>query len=410
MLTNTLTLIVLLVSFVLTLLLSILVYSKTQKSQLRTSFLFTLLCLLICYIGQLSQLLFADKLGINPVYFDYFVYIGTCFLPIGIFFTSQIFAKTKISFKRLHLILFIVPILSLLILWTNDFHHLFYIKYSTVISETIFGNYFNIHTIYSYLLLIIGLVYLIKFSIKNAGFFTKQSILLIIGCTIPILTNLLAYLGIISANIYLTPISFTIAILFFALAIFKFDFLTTTPIALQKIVDRMSDGYIVLDENNKITDFNKTFITLFKCKNTNIRNENIFNIIKNSQHINLDTDKLHEVLSIVRKTINTQSYEEPVTSLKKYFRIEISSLNNKKSFLGTLILFKDITQHVHDMETIQKNQESLMESERLASLGQLIGRNSTQPKNSNNVNIRCSRRIIRPCKRIRFLNRRPRSK
>ena len=42
-------------------------------------------------------------------------------------------------------------------------------------------------------------------------------------------------------------------------------------------------------------------------------------------------------------------------------------------YLGTLILLKDITQHIEDMHTIQDNQDRLVEKERLASLGQLIG-------------------------------------
>ena len=38
-----------------------------------------------------------------------------------------------------------------------------------------------------------------------------------------------------------------------------------------------------------------------------------------------------------------------------------------------LILLKDITQHMQDMETIKENQDMLVEKERLASLGQMIG-------------------------------------
>ena len=37
------------------------------------------------------------------------------------------------------------------------------------------------------------------------------------------------------------------------------------------------------------------------------------------------------------------------------------------------MLFKDITQHKEDMQTIQKNQDILVERERLASLGQMVG-------------------------------------
>ena len=36
-------------------------------------------------------------------------------------------------------------------------------------------------------------------------------------------------------------------------------------------------------------------------------------------------------------------------------------------------MFKDITQHIEDMNTIRENQDLLVEKERLASLGQMIG-------------------------------------
>ena len=46
---------------------------------------------------------------------------------------------------------------------------------------------------------------------------------------------------------------------------------------------------------------------------------------------------------------------------------------DKATLLGILVLFKDITQHKLDIQTIQDNQDMLMEKERLASLGQMIG-------------------------------------
>ena len=113
------------------------------------------------------------------MYFDYFSYIGSCFLPISLFFTANIFLKTKIKFEKWHSLLFIVPLLSLLVLWTNDVHHLFYVHYSIYINETTFGNFFYVYEIYTYILLIIDIILLLKFPIKNAGFFSTQSIFIL---------------------------------------------------------------------------------------------------------------------------------------------------------------------------------------------------------------------------------------
>ncbi len=371
--TSTFTFVILLLSFFVTAVLTFVIYKKIDKSQLRTVFILTLSCLSICFIGLIFQVLFSNRFGIPPIYFDYFVYIGTCLLPVGIFFTGIIFAKTKIEFKKSYFALFIVPIISLLILWTNDYHHLFYEKYSVNFPETIYGPYMTIHSIYSYGLLLVGLFYLMSYSIKNAGFFSRQSILLIIGILISLITNILGTFGILHMTVYMTPITFAIGILFWAIAIFKFNFLSITPIALQKIVDKISDGYIVIDENNKIIDFNKTFLMMSGFKDSYVRNKNLYTLIKDNSAISIDIDTLKEILSSVKKTTKTLALDKYFESLNMHFHIEFSRLNNKNSFIGTLILFKNITQHVEDMKTIKNNQETLMENERLASLGQLIG-------------------------------------
>ena len=57
----------------------------------------------------------------------------------------------------------------------------------------------------------------------------------------------------------------------------------------------------------------------------------------------------------------------------KFFNIECSGIFTDNQCVGILILFKDITQHVHDMETLKQNQNTLMERERLATLGQMVG-------------------------------------
>jgi C4-dicarboxylate-specific signal transduction histidine kinase len=112
-------------------------------------------------------------------------------------------------------------------------------------------------------------------------------------------------------------------------------------------------------------------LNLFHVKDADIRDKNIFDITSSVDEI--DKEKLNKLLTKTKNTTKMQSLTTHFDRLNKYFNIEFSSLNNNKSFLGTLILFKDITQHMEDMKTIKDNQDSLMESERLASLGQLIG-------------------------------------
>ena len=371
-LTGTAALVALIISTLLLIILLVVNLKVKKKKQVNWCFIAIITCLLICCVGQTLSIICPPILHIEPIYFDYIVYIGTCFMPITFFFFGLTFAQTKIKFKKKYLLLFIVPIISLLVLWTNDFHHLFYVIYGILNVDTVFGAYFPIHSLYTYILILISVYYLIHFSIKNSGFFSKQSLLLIIGTLIPLIVNIIGLFG-IEMSIYITPISFTFTVLFYSLAILKFNFLNVSPIAIQTVVDRMSDGYLVLDVNNTIIDFNKTFIHATNLSPTKLRGTDIFSLLETEKFFNIDTNLLQKNIEHAKSTDKTSSFDLFLPKKDKYFNVEISSINSKGSFLGILILFKDITQHIHDLKTISDNQETLMEKERLASLGQLIG-------------------------------------
>ena len=120
------------VAVLLAILIIFLVYilKKISKTQLQQIFAVNLILLVISFIFMFLQMQFSSKLNIAPIYFDYYSYIGISFLPISIFFTALIFINTKIRFKSRYLLLFIIPLLSLIMLWTNDAHHLFFKNYN----------------------------------------------------------------------------------------------------------------------------------------------------------------------------------------------------------------------------------------------------------------------------------------
>ena len=362
----------LIISTILMFLVNKYIKKSKKKNQLTKIFSIDFILIMLWNISLILQIYFSNNKSINPIWFDYIAYIGICFLPVSLLFTGRIFANTKIKFKKSDMLLLIVPTISLIILWTNDYHHLFYKYYSTNINDCIYGPYIYIHHLYSYLCMLIGILYLVRYSIKNSGFFSNQSLLIIIGISISLLINILGSLQLIPISIYITPISFTIAILLIAFAIFKFNFLSVAPIALQRIVDKISDAYIVINEDNKVTDFNQTFLNTFGSISTDIRNKDLFELIEKYK-LNINVDILKKSLNDVKDSDATVILEKHFNKINKYFHIEINRIETKGNFLGTLILLKDVTQHTIDMQTIKDNQDMLVEKERLASLGQMIG-------------------------------------
>jgi PAS domain-containing protein len=83
--------------------------------------------------------------------------------------------------------------------------------------------------------------------------------------------NVLGMTGLFPSSIYTTPLSFSVTIMLLGIAILKYNFLDVAPIALQRIVNQMSDAYLVLTKEYEVSDCNKAFEKIFKIKKDYIR-------------------------------------------------------------------------------------------------------------------------------------------
>lgn len=362
-------------STILVLFLFVQILKKKHKSQIHYIFICFMVSLLIWCFGAIGQV-YMRSININLVkYFEYFVYIGASPLPVFMLLLGLIFAHTKIKLSWKYLLLFIVPAVSIIMVWTNDYHHLFYKSFSAMTGEAVQGKYMIVYLIYTYALILLSLFYLIYFAIKNSGFFSKQAILIIIGTLVPLVVNMLFATKVIKFSLFATPIAFSFAIICFMFSILKYQFLSVVPVALQKVVDLISDSFVVISEELNVIDYNKTFIgtfgEIFKIR----RNENIIDILKSNPAVDFAADDFNRAISEAKESRKSTRFEKQIESetYHKYFTVEITPIISDNSFIGTIILLKDITQEKKNIETIKEKQAILMEQERLASLGQLIG-------------------------------------
>lgn len=374
LLTNLPTFFALIISDIMCITLFTLTFRKIYKNHLRTCFLLLNGSMIICCTGLILQCCLSKPLNINPIYFDYFVYIGNVILPLAFFMTGLAFNQNNIKFKKVYLLFFIIPIVSLLALWTNNYHHLFYKKYSVNLSTNEYGILFIPFELHALGLCLAGIILILKKSIQKSGFFSRQALLIVLAALIPIVQNILSITKVFSASIYITPICFNITILLFYLAIFKFNFLGSIAITMQKIVDKISDGFFVVNLDYTITSFNKTFLDMFNISAKELNDVNLFDLIKEKKPFPIKESVLKETLNKVTSSDKTFHFRKDFKKKNKNFIIELNNIrDNNHKFLGILILFKDITQHVLDMQALKDNQDILIERERLASLGQLIG-------------------------------------
>ena len=343
-----------------------------KRSQLVTAFKLTMLCMMFWCIGLMVQILAINFISLDvAIYIDYFIYLPLALTPVALFFIAYIFIKKHIEFKKWYLLLFIVPTITMIVLWTNDFHHLFYIDYSVNTTTTVFGPYFLVHSIYTYGLFLVDILMLLITSIRKSSFLSKQSILIVIGTIVPIAVNVIG-MTILEGNIYTTPISFIVTIILFGIAILRYNFLNIAPIALKRVVNQMSDSYMILNQDYIVSDCNKPFEHTFKTNRNMLIGEYIFDL-NISDVISSNRDKFKDFMLKAQKSEKIFKLEASMKNEEKFFNIEISGIFEDKQCIGILLLFKDVTQHVLDMRNLEKNQNILIERERLASLGQMVG-------------------------------------
>lgn len=361
-------------SLLLVLFLSGIIARMKRKRQIHYAFLLTNACLLLWTAIRLAQKILYDTRGVFCPTLEHLSYIAVCLLPVFLLMIGVVFAKTRIRWNWKHISLLIIPSISIVVALTNNMHHLFIVKYGFMSTEFVYGPYYIIHEFYSYGCILLGLWILLSFSIKNSGFFSKQSLLITIGIAVPLVVVILSTQKIVAMPVFYENISFSVAMLFFAIAIFKFELMNVIPIALQKIVDLISDSYIVVNEEQEIIDFNRTFLETFGNMVTIRRKAPLLRVLTTAL-VTFNQDEIMEGLVRAKTQRSHIAFEEHVcgADFDKHFEIEIIPIYTDKKHLGSILLFKDVTEYKKHIEIIKRNQEILMEQERMASLGHMIG-------------------------------------
>ena len=277
--------------------------------------------------------------------------------------------------------LFIVPLITVLVAWTNPLHHLYYVEFSVVKSQIVFGPYIYISGICSYAYLMTAIVYMVVFALRNTWtLYWKQSILFILSGLCPLLVSFYATFSGADVPISATPLSFIVTVILNGIAINQLHMLDITPVANNHILEAISDCYLVLSESGLVLNYNKHFENLFGVEYGIEENRMLSNYVK-KEDISQKTAVYNMLTAIQssREGMTKISYEQSVTTsvdgktTMRYFIVDVLPLEVNQRIVGFAMLFKDITQLRESMQIIQKNQERMLEQERMAFLGQMIG-------------------------------------
>ena len=339
--------------------LSSIIYVGTRKNKTQFHYVYMLLMLSISVwcIGAIGEVTTKDV-----YYFNSFIqtcnYFGIALVSVFVLLLGIVFTHSKITLTWRYALLFILPIGSAIAVATNESHHLFMKVFCIIIKDAVIGPLMCIHYIYCYVYIAIGMGYLIKHAVNNSGIFSKQAITLVAGIGISLVVNVLVSFGIIRGGCYSTIPSIVILVILIGVATLKLDMFNIVPIALQKVVDHISDGFIVINENRKIIDFNKTAQLWFGGKHEMIRSQDFKKFMDSLKIENLDTNKLLDYIQMSLEKKDSISFDTFMNFENGilYFNIEVTPMFNKNKYIGTIVLYRNTTKYIKNLQMIKEYQ------------------------------------------------------
>jgi len=228
-------------------------------------------CLLMLAVAEWS-LGYALELGSpdlsTTLFWDNISWLGAVGAPTFWFvFALQYTGRAKWLTRRTLAFLAIEPLITLLLVWTNQFHglieHIVKLDTSGSFSALIitFGTWYWINIIYSYLLLLLGALLigtLIQTLLRSVHLYSEQAITLLIAVLAPWVGNALTTFGLSPFHhLDLTPFAFTITGIAMASNLLRFHLLDIVPVAREAVIESMSDAVIVVDEQQRLVDINQ---------------------------------------------------------------------------------------------------------------------------------------------------------
>jgi diguanylate cyclase (GGDEF)-like protein/PAS domain S-box-containing protein len=264
--------------------------------------------------------------------------IPTLFLVFALGFTRN---ESWLTSRNL-ILLSLQPVLSLIIQWTNPYHHLLYSSLHVVQNEGVVmmeltrGPWYLLNIIYSYAVIGVGIFLMSQAALRSGPLYRYQYRLVLVACLLPWGGNILneAYFSSFT-NLDIAPLTFGVSGVIFAFAVLRTHFMDLIPVARSYLIETMHDGVLVLNVQNRIMDINPAMETFIQGKASSYIGKNAFEVLK----------------PWMEKTGPIQGEKEVRTELKvpldssRYLDLRVTPLYDRNHALsGRLLVFRDITE------------------------------------------------------------------
>ena len=239
------------------------VYAWGRRSSAGASYLAAmLLAAAVWSFGYSMELAHTEKEVI--CFWLKFEYLGIAFLPLW----CMLFAFRYAGLDRWLTpgniaAMSVVPVFTLLLNWTNEWHGLIYSKVDVYflnempLLATTKGIWYWVNIGYSYLSLLLMAWLLVRMSWRKGPLYRNQVRIIVVAALLPWSANIL-YLSGLSPfpNLDLSPFTFSVMGIVLIFGLFHFRIFNVMPVVRDVLIENMSDGVLVLNNEWAVVDIN----------------------------------------------------------------------------------------------------------------------------------------------------------
>jgi PAS domain S-box-containing protein len=342
-------LILLAIAILVSLSLAILVW-RQRKTPGASVFFILMLGLVVWLVAAIAELSVVDLQ--SKILFSKTTYIGiVTVLTAWLIVVLQQTGHEHWLKRRTLALLMIEPIAVVVLVWTNEYHHLIWTDTKLMLSGNLtvgdfaHGIGFWIHAVYSYVIMLLTTFLLVRRIFRYENLYRRQAVVMLLSVFAPLLGNAIFLMG--YADVDLTPFGFTITSVFVAIGLLRLRLLDIVPVARETVIESMPDGLLVLDAQNRILDLNKAAMKL---------------IGGGQQWAGSTIDQLLPELEALLKDDTNDKQELMLTreNSVRYLEVQISSVtDNSKYVRGRAVLLHDITRRKQAAQRIEEQNAAL---------------------------------------------------
>lgn len=290
-------------------------------------------------------------------------YVGIVIVPFfWLAFVLEFMGQRALLSRRDKALALIVPLFTLLAVWTNDYHHLYYSKVDLSVYRGLslldleHGPLFWGYAIYAYLLLGVGSAILLMGALRSPTLFRSQIVALLLAALFPWAGNVIYLMGWNPIpELDPTPFAFTLTAISVAWAMRRYQLLQILPPAQAEILRVLRDGVVVVDENQRVVYMNRAA--------EKILGKNAMQCIGESAEKVCDTCRDILPFMLTTEPKNTVLHME-VERTERVFEVVATPLFAGKDETGDhswhLIIFYDVTQRVNAEAALYRREAILL--------------------------------------------------